>query len=55
MEGEDMKEEKGKAVTEEELKTIAEFIESIQYGVVSIIIQYGKIIQIEKSEKVRLK
>lgn len=41
-------------VTEKDLKKIIEFIESIQFGSVSILIQNGKIIQIEKNEKVRL-
>lgn len=42
------------AVTEKDIKTILSFIESIQFGSVSIIIQNGKVIQIEKNEKVRL-
>lgn len=37
-----------------ELKTITDFIESIEFGSVSIVIQNGKIVQIEKNEKVRL-
>jgi hypothetical protein len=41
-------------VAEEELKKIAEYIASIQFGSVSVIIQNGKIIQIEKTEKIRL-
>lgn len=45
---------KGSRVTEKDIKRIVEFIESIQFGSVSIVIQNGKIIQIEKNEKVRL-
>lgn len=42
-------------VSEKDLKTIIEFVESIQFGSVNIVIQDGKIVQIEKNEKVRLK
>lgn len=42
-------------VSEEELETIAAFIESIKFGSVNVVIQDGKIVQIEKNEKVRLK
>lgn len=42
-------------VSEKELKTIAEYIESVKFGSVNIVIQDGKIIQIEKNEKIRLK
>ena len=52
--GDDMNDIKSTIVTEKDLKTIIEFIESIQFGAVSIVIQNGKIVQIEKSEKVRL-
>lgn len=50
-----MNDMKSTTVTEKDLKTIIEFIESIQFGAVSIVIQNGKIVQIEKNEKVRLK
>lgn len=53
--GDDMNDMKSTTVTEKDLKTIIEFIESIQFGAVSIVIQNGKIVQIEKNEKVRLK
>jgi hypothetical protein len=42
-------------VSEKNLQTIVDFIESVQYGSVNIVIQDGTIVQIEKSEKVRLK
>ena len=42
-----------KEVTEIQLAQIKDYIESIKYGSVSIIIQDGKIIQIDKSEKIR--
>ena len=41
-------------VTENQLAQIKDYIESIKYGSVNIIIQDGKIIQIDKSEKIRL-
>lgn len=50
--GKDM--EKERKISEKDLKKIQEFIESIEFGSVSIIIQNGKIVQIEKNEKVRL-
>lgn len=42
------------AVSENDIHKIVESIQSIQFGSVSIIIQNGKIIQIEKNEKIRL-
>jgi hypothetical protein len=42
-------------VSEKNLQTIVDFIESVQYGSVNIVIQDGTIVQIEKSEKVRLR
>ncbi len=53
--GVDMEYEKGRKISEKDIHTIVEFIESVQFGSVNIVIQNGKIIQIEKSEKVRLK
>lgn len=41
-------------VTKEDLQKIKEFIEGIRFGSVSVIVQDGKVIQIEKNEKVRL-
>lgn len=42
-------------ITDTDMKKIREFLETIQYGSVTVIVQDGKIIQIEKNEKVRLK
>ena len=39
-------------VTNEDLKKIKEFIEQIRFGSVTVILQDGKVIQIEKHEKV---
>ena len=41
-------------VSDNELAKIKEFIETIKYGSVNIIIQDGKIVQIDKSEKIRI-
>lgn len=41
-------------VTKEDLQKIKEFIEDIRFGSVSVIVQDGRVIQIEKNEKVRL-
>ena len=43
-----------KVVNEKQLAVIKNYIESIKYGSVNIIIQDGKIVQIDKSEKIRL-
>lgn len=40
---------------QEEIKKILQMIESIKYGSVTVIIQDGKIVQIEKNEKLRIK
>ena len=42
-------------VKEEDLNKIREFIEHILFGSVTVIVQDGKIVQIEKHEKVRIK
>ena len=49
----DMAQEKG--VSEEELRTIKKYIDEIRYGSISIVIQDGKVIQIDKNEKIRIK
>jgi len=43
-----------KEVSDTQLAKIKSYIESIKYGSVNIIIQDGRIIQIDKSEKIRL-
>ncbi|MCR4586416.1 MAG: YezD family protein [Lachnospiraceae bacterium] len=43
-----------KKITQEELEQIRKLIESVRYGAVNIIIQDGKIVQIDKNEKIRL-
>ena len=38
----------------EDIKLLLEYIKKIKYGSVTVNIQDGKIVQIEKSEKIRL-
>lgn len=40
---------------QEEVKKVLQMIETIKYGSVTVIIQDGKIVQIEKNEKLRIK
>lgn len=42
-------------IEEKDLKKIIEFLETIQYGSVTVIVQDGKIMQIERNEKIRVK
>jgi hypothetical protein len=42
-------------VNEKDIQKIIEFIETIQFGSITLIIQDGRIVQIEKNEKVRIK
>ncbi|MBE6015312.1 MAG: DUF2292 domain-containing protein [Lachnospiraceae bacterium] len=44
----------GKDITKE-LEIIKKYIEAVKYGSITIVIQDGKVIQIEKVEKTRLK
>lgn len=41
-------------VSKEDLMKIKEFIEDIRFGSVNVVIHDGKVIQIEKNEKIRL-
>lgn len=40
---------------EEAIETIKSMVESVKFGTVTLIIQDGYIVQIEKNEKIRLK
>ncbi len=44
-----------KSISNEDLKRLLELMETVRYGSITIIIQDGKVVQIEKNEKVRLK
>lgn len=42
-------------VYEKDIQKVIEFIETIQFGSITLVIQDGRIVQIEKNEKVRIK
>ena len=42
-------------LTELQLKKIREAVRDIRYGTVTLVIQDGRLIQIDRSEKIRLK
>ncbi|TCQ07919.1 YezD family protein [Serpentinicella alkaliphila] len=44
-----------KSISKESLIKLLDLIESVKFGSVTLIIQDGKVIQLEKNEKVRLK
>ncbi len=46
---------KRNVIQDRDIKKIIEFLETIQYGSVTVIVQDGKILQIEKNEKIRVK
>ncbi|MCX7923563.1 MAG: YezD family protein [Clostridia bacterium] len=43
------------ALSEQDLKKLLELLHSVSYGSVTLVIQEGKVVQIEKNEKMRLK
>ncbi len=47
--------DKKQLINEKNIQKIFEYIETIQYGSIMLIIQDGCIIQIEKNEKIRIK
>lgn len=48
-------EEKNNVLDASLLETIADMIKDIKYGSVNIIVQDGKVIQVDKTEKHRIK
>lgn len=42
-------------LSEQQLKRIQEAVREIRYGTVTLVIQDGRLIQIDRSEKIRLK
>lgn len=42
-------------IRKNDIQRIGDFIRSVQFGTVTIVIQDGKIVQIERNEKLRLK
>lgn len=49
-----MDKEKETVISEEHLKKIQDLVKSIDFGTVTIVVQNGKIVQIERNEKFRL-
>lgn len=45
----------GGRISEEDLDRLIKIISTVKYGSVTLVIQEGRIIQIEKNEKLRLK
>ena len=43
------------AISQKQLEEIKEIVASIKYGSVTLVIQDGVLLQIEKNEKIRLK
>lgn len=50
----EMKTDTKENIKQEDLDKIAELIGTVQYGTVTIVIQDGRIVQLEKHEKLRL-
>lgn len=48
-------EENGSIHKDDHLKTVDEMIKDMQYGSITIIVQDGKVVQIEKLEKHRIR
>jgi hypothetical protein len=44
-----------KVISDENLKKLFCYIESVQYGTVTLVIQNGEVVQIEKTEKFKLR
>ncbi len=42
-------------LTDSQLRTVQQIADSIQYGTVTLVIQDGRLIQIDRSEKIRIK
>lgn len=45
----------GNTIEEQELQKVFELVKQTLYGSVTIVIQDGRIVQIEKNEKIRIK
>ncbi len=42
-------------IREQDLKRIVELLETIQYGSLTVIVQDGKLLQLERNEKIRIR
>jgi len=43
------------SISEQDLKKLLDLIETVRYGSITLVIQDGTVIQIERNEKIRLK
>lgn len=50
-----MADEKSGAISEADLDKLLKLLDSIKFGSVTLVIQEGKVVQMERNEKVRLK
>lgn len=46
--------EEGPGITEQQLRTIAELSRSLRYGTLTLVFQDGALVQIDRSEKMRM-
>lgn len=46
---------KRESISEQDLRKLIALLETVNYGSITLVIQDGKVIQIEKHEKMRLK
>lgn len=46
---------KGNEISTDDIEKILQMVKTIKYGSITLVIQDGKLIQIETSEKIRLK
>lgn len=42
-------------ILDRDIKKVIELLETIQYGSVTVVVQDGKVLQIERNEKIRMK
>jgi hypothetical protein len=43
------------AISDENIKKLLELLQSVKYGSITLVVQDGKVIQIERNEKIRFK
>ncbi|MDS0524785.1 YezD family protein [Clostridium sp. SHJSY1] len=48
-------EKKTKTLTEEKMKQILELVSEINYGSVTLVIQDGIVVQVDRNEKIRIR
>jgi hypothetical protein len=53
--GEDMTEQNAESLEKEYLNIVKNMVQEVRYGQIAIIVQDGKIVQIEQNKKIRIK